>query len=165
MEIVKLEKEYKDEVIRINQATVSNLTNPDLYIPFSQEDIEKAFGPTDEVMLYGVICNGVLAAVSGLFFDISDLAGEGELQHNEPAETAEIGACMTLPEFRSKGYMLALNRKLTEIARQRGITRLVATAHPENSASNRSLEKLGMKRIKEFYRYGRYLRNLFVMDI
>ena len=62
-------------------------------------------------------------------------------------------------------FMLRINEKLLDRAKDLGIEYLVATAHPENVASNKSLGKLGMECKGQFMRYGKYLRNYLVMKI
>ncbi len=165
MKIQKLSKAYKTRLIEINQLTVDHLSHPSQYIPFTEKEIEAAFDDSGEVILYGVMDHGTLAAVSGLFADVSDIAAELASLQICPEETAEIGGCMTLPEFRNKGYMLSLNRELLRIARQKGYRYLVATAHPDNIASSRSLIQAGMKKVKEFYRHGDYRRDLYLLRL
>ncbi|MCD7971626.1 MAG: GNAT family N-acetyltransferase [Candidatus Azobacteroides sp.] len=165
MQIERLTEEYKQALIEINRITVDQLSNASYYIPFTEKEVEASFDGSGKVILYGIMDDGRLAAVSGLFFDVSDLSGELASLGINSAETVEIGGCMTLPDYRNKGYMLALNKELLQVARQKGCTYVVATAHPDNSASNRSLGNAGMERLKVFYRKGDYLRNLYGMKL
>ena len=54
---------------------------------------------------------------------------------------------------------------LVKEAKHRGFEYLIATAAPENIASNKSLLKLGMKCVCQINRYGKYLRNCYMMKI
>lgn len=71
---------------------------------------------------------------------------------------------MTLPTSRSKGYMLNLNKELLEVAKTKKIKYILATAHPENISSNKSLQNLGMNFIKEFTRHN-FPRNLYILEL
>ncbi|MDO4497523.1 MAG: hypothetical protein Q4B58_06830 [Bacteroidales bacterium] len=68
--------------------------------------------------------------------------------------------CLT-PQDRAKHK--AMSDVIYEAKRQ-GIRYMLATAHPDNIASNTSLQQLGYKIIKEFTRAGKR-RNLLVMDL
>ncbi|MCC8188688.1 MAG: GNAT family N-acetyltransferase [Bacteroides sp.] len=165
MKIQRLSKAYKSRLIEINQFTTDHLSSPAHYIPFTEKEIEAAFDDSGKVVLYGVMEEGTLAAVSGLFTDVSDIAAELVSLQIDAEKAVEIGGCMTLPEYRNKGYMLSLNRELLRIARQEGYRYLVATAHPDNVASSRSLTKAGMNKVKQFYWHGDYLRDLYLLQL
>ncbi|MCC8143697.1 MAG: GNAT family N-acetyltransferase, partial [Tannerellaceae bacterium] len=130
----------------------------------TKEEVDAFFEGSKNV-LYGVMDNGVLAAVSGLLFDLDDFTEEFKLLQIRPEEVGEIGGSMTLPVYRNKGYMSAINKELMGVAGQMGLKYIVATAHPDNVASNKSLQKLGMQKIKEFCRHGEYVRSLYIYKI
>ena len=72
---------------------------------------------------------------------------------------------MTLPKARGNNYMLKINTALLSVAKELGFEYLIATAHPDNTPSNHSLQKLGMECKGQFYRYGKFLRNYYLMKI
>ncbi|MBQ4279322.1 MAG: GNAT family N-acetyltransferase [Rikenellaceae bacterium] len=164
MRILRLGREHRAEVARINRVTLEALADKSFYIPFPDEELATLFDAPDPVM-YGVADDdGGLVAVSGLFFHFDDLLPGLEGLPVDPARAAEIGASMTLPAYRGRGYMSMLNRALVREARQAGVRCLLATAHPDNTASNRSLQRMGMQQRATFLR-GAYLRTLYLMDI
>ena len=61
--------------------------------------------------------------------------------------------------------MLRLNEHLLRIARERSIDVLIATAHPDNVSSCKSLEKLGMAIKGSMVKSGRFPRNIYLMMI
>lgn len=93
--------------------------------------------------------------------DIEDLKYELESLNIEPNDCAEIGASMTLKNARGKKCMLNINKKLLELAKDKGLKYIIATAHPDNIASNISLKNLDMKFIKEFSRHS-FPRNFYI---
>ena len=102
--------------------------------------------------------------MSGLYFNLDDFKDEPELQGLDFSTAAEIGGSMTSPAHRNKGFMYKLNSALIRDARRQGITTILATAHPDNTFSNRSLQRVGMRLIKEFDLHGSR-RNLSRMDL
>lgn len=93
--------------------------------------------------------------------DIEDLKYELETLNIQTNYCAEIGASMTLKSARGKKCMLNINKKLMEVAKDKGLKYIIATAHPDNIASNISLRNLKMKFIKEFSRQS-FPRNLYI---
>jgi len=164
MEIIRLKKEYHNDLKEIVNITANNLANPEWLIVMTKDEIENIFDNKNAIM-YGVIDNEKLISISGLFFDESDYLDIEKLCGIEGSRVAEIAECMTLPEARGNNYMLKINEKIIEEAKQLGFEYIIATAHPENIASNHSLQKLGMECKGQFKRYGKYLRNYYLIKI
>ena len=162
--ITKLTFLHKADFVRMNRQTAAGLADPAFLIPFSDSEIETVFKPDAPDLIYGVFEAGELIAMSGLYFNLDDFKDEPELQALDFSKTAEIGGSMTSPAHRNKGFMYKLNSALIRAARRQGITTILATAHPENNFSNRSLQRMGMRIVKEFDRHG-YRRNLYRMDL
>lgn len=71
--------------------------------------------------------------------------GMGGLIKRDTLEDVDIGYAF-LPRFWSKGYAIEATRAVKEYAREAiGLNRLVAIVDPQNEASIRVLEKLGLK--------------------
>ncbi|RBQ30097.1 hypothetical protein [Aliarcobacter vitoriensis] len=165
MKIIKLEKKHKDDFIYINQDTKQTLENPDFFIGFfSNNEIDEFLKDDKKAIFYGCLEGEHLIALSGLIFDVEDFYDELTLLNIKLTDCVEIGASMTLLSARGKGCMLNINKELIKIAKAKNIKYLLATAHPNNIASNKSLTNLGMKFIKEYKRHG-YLRNLYIKDL
>ena len=164
MEIKKLEKRHHKELKDLIKIIVENLPKREWLITPTEEEIENIF-ENDMVDYWGVFENEKLLAISSLAFDESDFIEIVKLLGIENAKVAEIAECMTLPEARGNNYMLKINKILVQRAKEMGVEYIIATAHPENVASNASLQKLGMSIAGQFYRYGKNYRNYLVMKI
>ena len=164
MEIKRLTKDYHKELKEIVNITANNLANPEWLIVMTNEEVENVF-ENQNVIMYGVTENKELLSISGLFFDESDFLDIEKLCAIEGCKVAEIAECMTLPEARGNNYMLKINTALLAVAKELGFEYLIATAHPKNTASNHSLQKLGMQCKGQFYRYGKFLRNYYLIKI
>ena len=154
----------KDAFTYMNKTTTDSLSDKSFLIPFSTEEIENTFANDTKDIVYGIFDEEKLVAMSGIYFDLRDFEDVKDELNIDIDKTAEIGGSMTLTEFRGNGYMLILNTQLKVIAEELNIKFILATAHPQNIASNRSLSKLGMQLIKEFDRHG-YRRNLYILTL
>ena len=120
---------------------------------------------SDEIITLGAFSDdNELMAVSGLFFDerkCSDIIKKLNLK----GKVAEIGGCMVSPKFRGNKLMYTIALELVELARKSSCKHIVATAHPDNLASTKSLEKLGMKNMLTMMKGEGYLRNIYLLDL
>jgi RimJ/RimL family protein N-acetyltransferase len=131
------DNESLDNLINV---VVSNLEHEDWWKPINKKLRAMLLDGKSAIMIGAFNERNELVAACGLFFfemlsdtNVSTLS----------SGMAEIGRCMVMPEYRGDNLMLKINRELVEEARKLGKTRLVATSHPDNKASCRSLEQLG----------------------
>ena len=164
MEIRKIEKVYHGQLKSLMKTVVDLLPKKEWLITPTQEEVENIF-ENSKVDYWGAFDGDKLVAISSLSYDEDDFAEIVKLLGIEKNKVAEIAECMTLPEARGNNLMFKINSLLVEKARERGIEYLIATAHPENNASNISLQKLGMTIAGQFYRYGKNFRNYLVIRI
>ena len=164
MEIKKIEKSYHKELKGLIKTVAKALPKKEWLITPSEEAIENLF-ESELFDYWGVFENDKLLAISSLSYDEEDFADIVKLLGIEGKNVAEIAECMTLPQARGNNFMFKINSVLFQRAREKGIEYLIATAHPDNNASNHSLQKLGMEIKGQFYRYGKNLRNYLVMKL
>ncbi len=164
-EIKVLDKSFSEQFTALSNTVYDNLQNREWYIPMSQENMQNAL-ENDMFTVVGALKDGVLAGVSLIdrtpeeFCDLVDVAGA-----DKNKKGAELGACMVLPDFRGNNLMYLMNTELVKLAKQSGIEYLVASAHPDNIASNSSLKKLGFELQAVITRAGHYIRNAYYMNI
>lgn len=164
MEIKQLTKEFQNQLNTLVKTTIQNMTNPDWLIALTDEEIDNIFDNKNAV-IYGMVEEKKLLAMSGLFFDESDFLEIIKLLKIENCKVAEIAECMTFPKYRGNNYMLKINLSLLQKARKLGFEYVIATAHPDNIASNKSLQKLGLKCYGQIFRYGKFLRNYYMLKL
>ena len=163
VEIKRLDKSHHKAFKDINNIIRQNLTNSTWFMPFSEENLGNTFDEKSSLVIYGAFVDGVLAAVS--------LIDTNEDEFNELAvklgvknlKGAELGGSMVLPEYRGKNLMYKINAELIDYAKKASFEYLVATAHPDNIASNSSLKKLNMEYKIKVIRTGGYERNVYIM--
>ena len=164
MKIIKLSDSYKEQLKDLISVTVQNLEKPEWLITLSDKEIENIFS-NPKAIIYGAVEGEKLLAISGLFFDETDYQDIMKLLNIENNKVVEIAECMTHPTARGNNLMLQINSILIQKAKQLGFEYIIATAHPDNIASNKSLQKLKMTSDVQFFRYGKYIRNCYLLKI
>ncbi len=165
-EIKRLDKSNQQDFINFNKIIRENLTNKEWFIPFSEENLKNTFSEDSSLVVYGAFIDGVLACISLYdtnFDEFSELTKASNISFS--LKGAELGGSMVLPDYRGQNLMYDVNLKLIEVAKENGIEYLVATVHPDNIASNRSVLKLGMQKTATIVRTGGYLRNVYLLEL
>ena len=164
-EVKRLGKEHQQDFINFNRIIRQNLANPKWFMPFSEENMTHTFDEGNTLVVYGVFVDGVLAAISLFdtnFEEFKELSLAVGIDLNKKG--AELGGSMVLPQYRGQNLMLDINNKLVEVAKEMGIDYFVATVHPDNVASNRSVQKMGMQLKNTITRTGGYERNVYLLE-
>ena len=154
----------RDVFLEFNEKILDCLQNKEWFIPFSKEEYDQVLTPEHD-FFYGIFDGDKLVAVSGLLLDKSFSKELCDVLGVDVETTAEVGGSMVLLEYRGQNLMYNINVKVVEKAREMGFKRLVATVHPDNVASRTSAEKLGFVKKAVIQRQGKYLRNVYLMDL
>ena len=114
---------------------------------------------------FGAFENEKLIAAFGIFFNENEY-GESQAKLGiTQYRCAELGRAMVHPKYRNKGLMKELGKELIECAHKKNIAYLIATAHPKNYASKKSLERLGFIKKDKIVKNGNYRRNIYIYDV
>ena len=112
-------------------------------------------------MFCGAFDKDKLVGASALFFNPFEYAQSLEQINIVSNHVAEIGRCMVLPDYRGHHLMTRMNKFLLN-TNTKNIDYFVATAHPENIPSIKSLEALGFEKRGCFTKSG-FQRNIYAM--
>ena len=165
MKIRKLTQKDSAAVFELINIIEVNLPDKKWWLPIKTEERQNFFND-DYTIFYGAFEGGRLVGASALFLDQNDLKGTTLLFKDiQNCRFGEIGRCMTLPEYRGKNVMLEINRKLVILAQKLGLDYLFATAHPDNNPSNKTLQKLGMKKALFAIKEKCYPRNILLAKV
>lgn len=148
----------------MSEVIYETLPSKEMLIPMTEEEYDDTYTDENEDVVYGIFEGDRLIATSSLLHDVRAFAVNTELEEVLKHPCIEIGESMVLPEYRGNGLMLRLNTLIKEEAKRQSIHYMLATAHPDNTASNTSLKHLGYEMIKEFSRAGKR-RNLLLLDL
>ncbi|MBR7110629.1 MAG: GNAT family N-acetyltransferase [Clostridia bacterium] len=163
--IIRLTKAHHKDFLNINKVIRETITNSSWFMPISIDHLENTFDANSTLVVYGAEVDGKIACVSTYDTDKEECCELTRALGIESDKVAEIGYSMTLPEYRGQNLMQKVNLALIEIAKEQGIEYLVATAHPDNIASNKSLAKIGMECKTQIIRAGKYLRNVYMIKL
>ena len=163
--IIRLTKAHHKDFVNINKVIRETITNSSWFMPISIDHLENIFDANSTLVVYGAEVDGKIACVSAYDTDKEEWCELTRALGIESDKVAEIGCSMTLPEYRGKNLMHKVNLELVKDAKQKGFEYLVATAHPDNVASNKSLAKLGMECKAQIVRANKYLRNVYMIKL
>jgi RimJ/RimL family protein N-acetyltransferase len=151
-----------DSLDNLIKAIETNIEHEDWWLPVTKKARSMFFDGKSAVLVGAFNEDNKLVAACGLFF-FEVLSDTNVSTLN--TDLAEIGRCMVLPEYRGENLMLRLNRELVERARELGKKNIVATSHPDNKASCRSLEHLGFTKKCLVRKWNNYSRNYYTYNI
>ncbi len=150
----------------INQEIAKHLTNTEWFSPFGLESAKHILGENNTHVVYGCFIDGELAGVSLFDYDKEQCAWLSKAVNADPAKWgAEVGGSIVLPKFRGQNIMFEINDIIKKKAKEMGVDYFVATAHPDNIASNSSLKKLGLEYKTILTKANGSLRNVYYMDL
>lgn len=163
MNIRRLTPADRPAFMEMSARIVDALDNKDMLIPMSEEETDVTFDEGSEDIVLGGSSEGQLVATLSLLHDISDYNNLLPDKYNV-LRGAEIGEAMVLPEFRRGGMMNKLGQELMKYILSGNYDFILATAHPDNAASNHMLNASGFELQCVFSRRG-YTRNMYLIEV
>ena len=160
----KISVDNRQELIELMENVLNKLERKEFFIPFTEEEIEELF-KENKTMIYGAFDNEKLVGTAQLYLEGWDYINEIKKEINLVSNKAvEIGGYLVLEKYRNKGIMKELQKRLIKEAEEQEIEYILATAHPENVPSNKTLESTGAKIVKTT-KLGEYLRNIYLLKL
>ena len=80
-------------------------------------------------------------------------------------KVCELGGNLVLPEYRGRGITTKLQTMEIELAKKLGFDYIISMAHPDNIASCKTLEKIGLNFVKETQLSNGFLRKLYMKKL
>lgn len=160
----QLEQDDSESLYMLINDIECSLPDATWWLPIKKTAQEHFFDKSWTIF-YGAFDKDKLVAASGLFINPYEYAECAIQLGLNLDKTAEIGRCMVLPDYRGHNLMFMLNKLLIEEALKLDRSTIIATAHPNNISSNKSLIKLGMSIKGEIVKMDSYPRNILVMHL
>ena len=132
------------------------------WLPITEASWEN-FLNDDWTYFVGAFDDNKLIAAVGLFLNENEYEESQVLLKLQEYKIAEIGRAMVLTSYRGKGLMSEIILRLIRYSKQINIKYLIATAHPNNYPSIKSLEVIGMKYVKPCIKKAKYPGDIFLM--
>lgn len=155
----------KNKVEDLVKNVIEKLENKEYFIPPFNNEFNEMFNENISI-IYGAYDGEKLVAIAKLElvekYDVFELK---QILNLKNYKVAELGRYLCLLEYRNCGIMQNLQKILIEEAQNLNYQYLVATAHPDNVASNKVIAK-GNFELKEVKTLSNgYYRNIYLKDI
>lgn len=157
--IRKLTLNDKPQLDNLIQKIEAALPHPDWWLPIPQEAYDHFFDET-WTLFCGAFDKEKLIGACALFFNEFEFGKTASYIHLTTQKIAEIGRCMVLPDYRGHQLMYQMNEFLFGINPKK-VDCFVATAHPDNMSSIKSLEKSGFIKKATFVKFD-MKRNIYL---
>lgn len=156
-----LEKDRKS-VLGLIDLVIGSLTDPSYFIPYEDWEFERMFDKS-YAYLHGAYVGDELVGIAQLYVEEKMLTDTRKHLGLYGYKLAELGGNLVNPKYRRCGITTSLIKIQIDLSKSLGYERVVAYAHPENSAMNSVLVNLGMKYIDSFVISGVYPRNCYLL--
>ena len=83
----------------------------------------------------------------------------------EAYKVCELGGNLVLPEYRGNGITTKLQTIELNLAKELGFDYIISMAHPNNIGSCKTLERVGLKFVKETRLSNGFLRKLYMLKL
>ena len=135
------------------------------FIPYEQWELDSMFDEENYAPLYGAFDGDKLVGMAQLYVSQEMMAGFKKDFELEEYSVCELGGNLVLPEYRGMGIATTLQKMELEIAKERGFDYIISMAHPDNIASCKTLEKVGLKFYKTMSVANGFYRNLYMLKL
>lgn len=123
------------------------------------------FDEVNYAPLYGAYDGDKLVGMAQLYVSqdmLKDFKDEFGLSEYK---VCELGGNLVLPEYRGRGITTTLQKMEMELAKERCFDYIISMAHPDNVASCKTLEKIGLEFVKETTLSNGFLRRLYMKKL
>ena len=160
----QLKKNDETKLYDLISQIETSLQEPKFWLPINSVS-KNHFFDEDWTYFLGLFDNDKLIGACALFFNKHEFGESLSHCDNVKMPLAEMGRGMILPEYRGKNYLYTIMVKLLEIAKQKNITTLLATIHPQNIPSQRSASKIGFKVKSQIIKYNDFIRDILLLEL
>ena len=161
----KVEEKDKQQLFNLIDIVLSNLENQEYFIPYEEWELKSMFDEKNYAYLYGAYDQDKLVGMAQLYISQDMLADFKREFHLENDKVCELGGNLVLPEYRGNGITTKLQAMELNLAKELGFDYVISMAHPDNIGSQKTLEKVGLKFVKETRLSNGFLRKLYVLKL
>ena len=142
----------------------STLVSRDFWLPI-KKDSGDHFLDDSWTEFHGAFDGDRLVGASALFFNSFEFGESLEKLGMGSEGVAEVGRSMVHPDYRGRNLLMDINRELISVARERGLTLLLATVHPDNAPSQASFKRLGFVKRTTYLKSDGFVRDVFTYEL
>ena len=113
----------------------------------------------------GAFVHDELVGAAALFFNENEWGESREKLGIQSTSIAEFGRAMIRSDFRGKGIMSMIAAELARIAKERPVDYLLATVHPNNIPSQKTVTRMGMHKAGFCVKNDGFERDIFLREL
>ena len=167
MELVykKIEEKDKEQLFKLIDVVLSGLPDQSHFIPYEQWELDSMFDEKNYAPLYGAYDGEKLVGMAQLYVSqdmLKDFKDEFGLSEYK---VCELGGNLVLPEYRGQGITTKLQTMEIELAKELGFDYVISMAHPDNTGSCKTLERVGLEFVRETTLSNGFLRKLYMKKL
>lgn len=164
LEFKKITEENKEQLFKLIETVLTNVPY-EHFIPYEKWEFDSMFDDVNYAPLYGAFDGDKLVGMAQLYVSQEMMAGFKKDFNLEEYSVCELGGNLVLPEYRGRGITTTLQKMELELAKEKGFDYIISMAHPDNIASCKTLEKVGLKFYKTMEVANGFLRNLYMLKL
>lgn len=161
----KVEEKDKEQLFKLIDIVLKGLPNQAYFIPYEQWELDSMFDDVNYAPLYGAYDGDKLVGMAQLYIS-QDMLDDFKKEFNlTDYKVCELGGNLVLPEYRCMGITTKLQTMELELAKKLGFDYIISMSHPDNIASCKTLEKIGLEFVKETKLSNGFLRKLYMKKL
>lgn len=161
----KVEPKDKKQLLLLIETVLSNLDDPTHFIPYENWELESMFDDVNYAPLYGCYDKDKLVGMAQLYVSQDMLKDFKQEFGLENYKVCELGGNLVLKEYRGNGITTNLQKMLFDLAKGLNFDYIISMAHPDNIASCKTLEKVGLEFVKTTTLSNGFKRNLYMKKL
>lgn len=161
----KISEKDKEQLFHLIDVVLSGLDDQSHFIPYEQWELDSMFDEENYAPLYGAYDGNRLVGMAQLYVSQEMLADFKKEFGITDYKVCELGGNLVLPEYRGNGITTKLQTMLLQVAKDLDFDYIISMAHPNNISSCKTLEKVGLKFVKETTLSNGFLRKLYVLKL
>ncbi len=131
-------------------------TEKQYWLEQNDDDID-TMEDADSSVIYGLLSDGEIVGVCGMFFKGPRFEEMNKLIGIDPGKSCEMGMLTIDREYRGRGYANRLTERLVEAAKRHGAREIFCCLVSGDRISASILNRIGMSKKKDIVSGGRYV--------
>lgn len=160
----EIEKKDEKQLRQLISTVLGNLERPEFFIPYEEWELEQIFDK-NYAPLHGAYDGDKLVGMAQLYVKREMLQEFIDVLGLNDYKVCELGGNLVLPEYRGRGIIGNLFKIQIELAKELEFDYVISMAHPDNVASNRALQKIGLKYVKTTTVANGHLRDIYQIKL
>ena len=146
------------------QDVEATLPDEKFWLPIS-ETSKAHFFDDEWTYFLGAFVKEELVGAAAMFFNENEWGESRQTIGIESSSIVEFGRAMVRSDFRGKGIMNLIASELLKVAEQKSVDYLLATVHPNNIPSQKTVTRMGMHKAGFCIKNGGFERDIFLREV